>query len=127
MKTMALGFSVLCFCVAAFAWSGAAYAGQQVTNCPIVDIATFNNRVHIHCTPQISACSLQPGKCAAPEPPQYFAVEASSAMAPTVIQIALAALSSKRPLNIFYDDNAAANPGGCQQNDCRRIIGVVIR
>ena len=46
-------------------------------------------------------------------------------MASTVVQVGLFALTSKHTVDIFFDDNAGANPAGCNQNDCRRLIGVV--
>jgi hypothetical protein len=125
MKTIALGLSVLCS-VTALVWSGPAQAGQVMAGCSVVDVATFNNRVHIHCTAPFDPCSLKSGPCTpAATPPTYVAVESNAAMASTVIQLGLFALTSKHMLNIWYDDNAGANPAGCNQNDCRRIIGVV--
>jgi hypothetical protein len=128
MKTIALGLSVLCASVTLLA-SEPAHAGQVSAYCTVTEVATFNNRVHIHCTKPITACDLKAGAggCG-PEvsPPAYVAVESNSAMASTTIQIGLSALTTKRLVVVFFDDNAGANPVGCNQNDCRRLIGVVI-
>jgi len=125
MKTVALSLSILC-CATSLILSGPVQAGQAAAGCSVVDVATFNNRVHIHCETPVNPCSLQSGSCASlPKPPTYVAVELNSAMASTVIQLGLFALTSKHLLTVFYDDNAGANPPGCNANDCRRIIGVV--
>lgn len=125
MKAIALGLSVLCAGVTLLA-SEPARAGQAFAACSVVDVATFNNRVHIHCTKPVSGCELKSGPCdAPPSPPTYVAVESTSAMASTVVQVGLYALTSKHLVDVFFDDNAGANPAGCNQNDCRRLIGVV--
>ena len=126
MKTIALGLSVLCVGVTLLA-NEPAHAGQASASCSVVDVATFDNRVHIHCAKPLSGCELQSGGCTqqGASPPAYVAVESNSAMAPTVIQVGLFALTSKRLVDIFYNDNTSANPAGCNQNDCHRLIGVV--
>ena len=75
----------------------------------------------------VQACELTAKPCPqqTPTPPTYVAVESNSPMAATVVQIGLAALASKHSVDIFFDDNAGANPAGCNGNDCRRLIGVV--
>ena len=127
MKIGAFTITILLCVGAPLMASGSARAGQSFASCSVVDVASFNNRVHIHCTKVSGGCDFTPGGCkqADTTPPTYVAVEASSAMAPTVIQIGLSALTMKRFVDIFYDDNAAANPAGCNANDCRRLIGVV--
>jgi hypothetical protein len=92
-------------------------------------VATYSDRVHIHCAPPVTACSLTPGACAqeAQNEPPYFAVETTSPMAAAVVQSGISSLNSKRALEISYDDNPDDNPAGCLQQDCRRIVGVVIR
>jgi hypothetical protein len=125
MKSIALGFSVLCCALIMFAWSQPVKAGQAEFKCPVVDVATFTDRVHIHCAPGLTACSLTPGGC--PEQPVYFAVETSSPMAASVVQSGIGALSNNHYLQISYDDNSDDNPAGCLQQDCRRIVGVVVR
>ena len=114
---------------ALFVGAAPAQAGQAFAACHVVDVASFNNRVHIHCEAPVSACSLTPGGCpkGAGAPPTYVAAEANSPMASTTVQIGLAAIVSKREVNIFYDDSTSANPAGCNANDCRRLIGIVIR
>jgi len=106
-----------------------AHAGQTYAECSVVDVATFNNRVHLHCTAPLQASDLQPGKSKGTKAggPEYYAVEVASPMASQVIQIGLAAVTANRTLGVFYDDNAGANPAGCNTNDCRRIIGVVYK
>jgi hypothetical protein len=129
MKTIALGFSILCCTLIMLAWSQPARAGEAAASCYVVDVATFGDRVHIHCGIPPNGCvniggtGLCPGKL----PYEYFAVETNSPMAASVVQSGLAGLNSKRPLEITYSDNADDNPAGCLQQDCRRIVSVVVR
>lgn len=129
MKSIALGFSVLCCALVMLAWSQPAHAGQAGTSCHVIDVATFSDRVHVHCAAPVTACSLTPGGCSqsAQSEPPYFAVETDSPMAASVVQSGLAALIHNRSLDISYDDNPGANPAGCLQHDCRRILAVVVR
>jgi hypothetical protein len=133
VKNFVVGFSALCCASAALNWSEPALAAQMVAGCTVVDVATFSNRVHIHCTPQVAACELvaKPGACGpqgpGPTAPTYVAVEATSPMASSVVQVGLSALLNKRSVSVYFDDNAGVNPAGCNANDCRRLIGVAIQ
>ena len=131
MKTIALGFSVLCCALILFAWSRPAHANQAVASCYAIDVATFGDRVHIHCGMPNTGCSNASGSgyCTAkpPNEPAYFAVETTSPMAASVVQSGISSLNSKHALEISYSDNADENPAGCLQQDCRRILGVVVR
>ncbi|MEQ1756254.1 MAG: hypothetical protein ABL973_19215 [Micropepsaceae bacterium] len=106
-----------------------AQAGQNYAECVVVDVATFNNRVHLNCSAPLKASDLVPGASKGKQGNgiSYYAVEVGSPMASHVIQIGLAAVASHHTLGIFYDDNAGANPAGCNSNDCRRLIGVVYK
>ena len=129
MKTVALAFSVVACGFAASLSSSPAYAGQVFAQCAVIDVATFDNRVHIHCGPPALACSFKPGGCPEQQSniPAYVAVEAGSPMASTVVQVGLYALDKGHLLNVFFDDDANANPGGCNQSDCRRLIGISVQ
>jgi hypothetical protein len=131
VKNVVVAFSALCCAGAALTWSEPARAAQVVAGCSVVDVATFNNRVHIHCTPQVAPCELAAGGCGqqgpGPTAPTYVAVEATNPMASSVVQVGLSALLNKRSVNVYFDDNVGLNPAGCNANDCRRLIGVVIR
>ena len=127
MKILGFSLSLLPLALAVLAWSAPAQAGQAFALCNIVDVASFNNRVHIHCTREVQACEFTNKPCQQPTaaPPTYVAVESNSPMAATAVQIVLSAIARKTYVDIFFDDNAGANPAGCNSNDCRRLIGVV--
>jgi len=129
MKKLATALALLITAAAVTHTVPVAHAGQNYAECSIVDVATFNNRVHLHCAAPLQASDLQPGgsKNKKAGGPEYYAVEVASPMASQVIQIGLAAVNGHRTLGVFYDDNAGANPAGCNTNDCRRIIGVVYK
>lgn len=60
--------------------------------------------------------------------PRFFAVgtQAEPAMADRLVQVASAAAAQNRQVEIFFDAANSANPPGCAQNDCRRLIGIVM-
>ena len=102
--------------------------------CWIADVGAFTNRVHIRCT-RDTGPSL--GGLHTPDyvpPPEadagivYFAVGAASdsALADRVIALASSASQQNKQVQIFYRTNPAENPPGCQTNDCRRLIGLVM-
>lgn len=129
MKSIALVFSGLCCALIMLAWSRPAHADEAVAKCIVIEVATFGDRVHIHCGIPPNACVSigGTGYCPGKLPYEYFAVETNSPMAASVVQSGLTALINNRMFEISYDDNAAENPAGCLQHDCRRILGVVIR
>lgn len=131
MKAIFLRLLAFCCASAALVWSEPAHAAPTGAGCTVVDVATFDNRVHIHCTPPVTASSFKPcpGGCpqGGPNAPTYVAVEATSPMASNVVLVGLSALINKRDVYIWYDNNVSANPAGCNANDCRRLIGVVIQ
>ena len=128
MKTFASAVVIAACALAALATSSTAHAGQAIAECAVIDVATFDNRIHIHCQKPVTACGMMAGtQC--PDMgnvPAYVAVESSSPMASSVVQVGLAALSGNKRLTVYFDDDAGANPAGCNQDDCRRIIGVAI-
>jgi hypothetical protein len=112
MKTIALGFSVLCSAGATLATTVPANAATGL-HCVVLEVASFDNRVHIR------------AKCDYSPVPTYVAVESNSPMAATTVQVGLYAMTGKHFVNIFYDENVGANPAGCNQDDCRRLIGLI--
>ena len=104
--------------------SPSARASQVSAPCAIAEVATFADRVHVRCLIWRDGTGT-PGS--APGLPAYLAVEANSPMAAHVVQLALSALVHSRKLDVFYDNDAGANPHGCQQHDCRRLLGLAIR
>jgi hypothetical protein len=80
-------------------------------HCTIANIAVFSNRIHVHCTAAISGIS-------------YFAASGNSAHALTTnrfLALLNTAYSLGKPVYIYYLDNPASNPPGCQSGDCRAI------
>ncbi len=103
-------------------------------DCVIVDVAAFQNRVHVHCvapgggvTWGLHSRDYQP-------PPQpdvgivYFAVGAASdpALADRVLHLATAAAHLNKPVHIFYRTDPTENPPGCLPADCRKLTGFVL-
>jgi hypothetical protein len=42
------------------------------------------------------------------------------------VQIALAALTRTKIVQVIFDNDARANPPNCDPKNCRRLLGVVI-
>ena len=115
MNKKALGLAVFCVAAATLAASAPAHAAAA-SHCVVLEVATWDNRVHIQAKCDYDGVA-----------PPYLAVESNSPMAATAIQVGLFALTNKRFVNLFWDQNAGANPAGCNQNDCRRLIGMTAR
>lgn len=81
--------------------------------CVINNIAVFSSRIHVHCTSAISGTSIS-----------YFAASGDSAHALTTnrfLALLNTAYSLGKPVYIYYLDNTAKNPPGCNTGDCRAI------
>jgi hypothetical protein len=81
--------------------------------CTISNIAVFSNRIHVHCSSPIPSTSIS-----------YFASSGDSEHALVTnrfLAILNTAYSLGKPVYIYYLDNAASNPPGCNSGDCRAI------
>lgn len=56
MKSIALVFSGLCCALIMLAWSRPTHADEVVAKCIVIEVATFGDRVHIHCGIPPNAC-----------------------------------------------------------------------
>jgi hypothetical protein len=95
-------------------------AESTLNNCLVHSVAALSNRVHIQCS--APAVGTIYGI-------RYFAVEntvAQNAMALSILSVANAAMQQNRSLTIIYRSNPNDNPAGCNANDCRRIVGVIM-
>ncbi len=100
---------------------GTAHAAAPIftaRSCQLDEVASFSNRVHLHCAATGAALT---------DKAAYYAVEANSAMAQSVIQIGLQALAAHKPVDVFYDNSILNNPDGCLKTDCNRLLGVSIK
>jgi hypothetical protein len=102
-------------------------------NCVIVDIATFVNRVHVHCVAPAGAHTGLHTRGYEP-PPQpdvgivYFAVGTASdpGLSDRVLRLATSAAQLNKPVHIFYRTDPAESPPGCLPADCRKLTGLVL-
>lgn len=81
--------------------------------CTIRNIAVLSNRIHVRCTAAISGTSIQ-----------YFASSGDAAHALVTnrfLAILNTAYTLGKPVYIYYLDNSASNPPGCNSGDCRAI------
>jgi hypothetical protein len=81
--------------------------------CTISNIAVFSSRIHVYCASKVSGTNIQ-----------YFASSGDNAHA-LVTNRFLAVLNTAytlgKPVYIYYMDNSASNPPGCNSGDCRAI------
>ena len=114
-------------------------ASQQAplgaVTCRIGHIAVYANRVHVHCSTLglalESAMSQMPGGSGQPPPssaPAFFAVglQSEPALANLTVSLATAAAAQNKRVQILFDTSQASNPPGCQANDCRRLISLMM-
>ena len=81
--------------------------------CTISNIAVFSSRIHVFCASKVSGTNIQ-----------YFASSGDSAhalMTNRFLAILNTAYTLGKPVYIYYLDNTASNPPGCNTNDCRAI------
>jgi hypothetical protein len=81
--------------------------------CTISNIAVFSSRIHVFCASKVSGTNIQ-----------YFASSGDSAHALVTnrfLAILNTAYTLGKPVYIYYLDNTASNPPGCNTNDCRAI------
>jgi len=86
--------------------------------CTITEIYVTEGRIHVQCTPGVDIIT-------------YFAYPsasgAESRQANRYLVMLNTAYAFGKPVTLWYDDDASANPAGCQTWDCRRITGMVIQ
>lgn len=81
--------------------------------CTISNIAVFDARIHVHCTTPVSGTNIT-----------YFAAPGDSLHAVTTNRFLMmlnTAYSLGKPVYIYYIDDPASNPSGCNSGDCRKI------
>jgi len=81
--------------------------------CTINNIAVFSSRIHVRCSTPVPSTTIQ-----------YFASPGDNAHALVTnrfLAILNTAYTLGKPVYIYYLDNTASNPSGCNTNDCRAI------
>lgn len=101
-----------------------AWADDQSTGCDVVEVAVWTRigaRIHVVCNQP--ALVNQPVKVTV----IFFAISASDPDASRIESLATSALVAKRPLNIEFNTDPAANPLGCAPENCRQIEAAFLR
>jgi hypothetical protein len=86
--------------------------------CMVKDVAVFpGSRVHLHCTAALAGTSVE-----------FLAVPSSNRDdANRLLATFLSAQSMKAPLDVQFDlDDTSASAFGCQAQDCRVPLGVIV-
>ncbi len=87
-------------------------------HCTISNIAVFSNRIHVFCSSAPAGTTIR-----------YFAASGDKAheLATNRFLVMLnTAYSLGKPVYIYYLDNPASNPPGCNSGDCRAIDWIFI-
>ncbi len=90
----------------------------RATACTISDITIFPDRIHVRCTTD------------SPAGISFFAAATDAAnalMTNRFLMILNTAYAMAKPVYILYDDQASANPPGCLDINCRKLIGIQIK
>ena len=81
--------------------------------CNIANIAVFGSRIHVYCAAKVPGTNIQ-----------YFAAPGDSAHMLTTnrfLMLLNTAYALGKPVYLYYLDNTANNPPGCNTGDCRAI------
>ena len=88
-----------------------------ITACTIDNIHVATDRIHAHCTTNLSGIS-------------YFAVPASpdyQIHANRFLTVWTTAFALNRQVDIWFEDDSAENPPGCLPSNCRLATAVVLK
>jgi hypothetical protein len=88
-----------------------------ITNCTIVDIHVSTDRIHAHCSTDVSGI-------------EYFAINSDpvhQVEANRYLTLWNSAFALGKQVSIWYDDNPDNNPPGCLTTNCRRVTAVEIK
>jgi len=92
---------------------------ETTTECKVLNVAVYQDRVHIRC----GAVGDNVWK----KPPEYLAIGATNPLADRLLILGSEALIHNRPLTVTYDWGTDGQPPGCLVADCRRLIGLVLK
>lgn len=81
--------------------------------CFVRDAMVFYDRTHVRCYNKVNNRI------------NFFAVDTNQPIAGTLVQKALSAMQSGKPLTITFAPTTDLNPTNCDRKDCRRVIDVV--
>lgn len=121
MRTIMAAILMAAGALAGAARAGEAPAGGAWAECQVTAVAAFRDRVELRCAG--AAADLSGGEGV----PREFAVETLGPLTEPTLRLAIAAKDRARPLGVLYVKDAAANPGGCAADRCRRIAGIELR
>jgi hypothetical protein len=93
-------------------------AGGAWTECNILAISAYRNRIGLTCAPSAVAGDSTP---------RQFAVEMTNPLADATLRLAQQSLTLKRPLRVLYVVAPQGNPVGCDEKTCRGIVGIEAR
>ncbi len=109
------------FLVAGLALSDtAAVAAEQSFDCMVRNLRANAERFYVHCQPDWMGLQV-PGYVR--EIP-YYSAPYSQKNARYVFDLVMEAQRQERPIRMIFEDDPAANPQGCDESNCRRIIAV---
>ena len=81
--------------------------------CFVRDVMAFYDRTHVRCYNKVNSRI------------NFFAVDTNQPIAATLLQKALSAMQTGKPITITFAPTTDLNPSNCDRKDCRRVIDVV--
>jgi hypothetical protein len=100
--------------------------GWYSCNLPVVDVAVFNNRVHVRCTSKF--ITVNSGVSPEITGVEWLAVPTSdNATSSRYLSLFETALLSGKPLTFYLDPmDLSGGAWGCGTGDCRTLIGAKV-
>ena len=80
--------------------------------CLVRDVMAFHDRTHVRCYNKLQ------------NRVSYFAVDTHQPVSTTVVEKALQAMQTGKPLKISFAPTTDLNPSNCGPKDCRRLIDI---
>ena len=97
--------------------SGVAAPSGTITGCTIDNIHVSTDRIHAHCTSDVSGISY----FAVPAGPEYQ-IHANRFLTTWTTAFAL-----NKQVDIWFEDDSASNPEGCLASNCRLATAVILK
>lgn len=98
----------------------AAVARERSFDCMIRDLRVNAERFFVRCHAEWRGLDIPPYV----RDIQYYSVPYSQTNARFVFELAVEARRLSEPLRLIFEDDPEANPPGCAETNCRRIIAV---
>ena len=99
---------------------GATFARERSFDCMIRDLRVNADRLFVRCHAEWRGLEIP----AYVKDIQYYSAPYSQTNARYIFDLAVEARKLREPIKLIFEDDPGANPPGCAESNCRRIIAV---